>query len=452
MYKIIKKGGYFMKRRFLAFGLVLVMMCVVMLTGCGGSKTDQPSGKEQTTDQSGSGNNASKDTSSGPVTITYGLWDTNQAEGFKTMISEFEKENQNIKIEMQVTGWSEYWTALDVAASSGTLPDTFWMHTNSIYKYTSQEMIMDLTDKIAKSDKVKMENFPQGLVEIFNYNGKQYCVPKDYDTIGLWYNKTAFDEAGLKYPDETWTWDDLYEAAKKLTKPDKSQYGFLAALHNQEGFYNFIYQNGGTVITPDKKSGYDDPKTIEAMEYYVRFVKEGLSPQVFDDSERAQLMQNGLVAMGLFGSWNLSGFAANEFMSQNCDVTVLPASPSGGRASIFNGLGYAIAPNTKNEDAAWKWIEYLGSKEGQTRQAELGIAISAYNGTADAWVNSNKTFGIKCFIDMVKYAQIRPYSNTTTIWEDKVYEELRGAFTGEKTVEQACRDAARVMNECLAQE
>lgn len=163
-------------------------------------------------------------------------------------------------------------------------------------------------------------------------------------------------------------------------------------------------------------------------------------------------MENGLCAMGFFGSWNLSGFTSNEYMSKNFDVTVLPASPSGGRASIFNGLGYAIAPNTKNADAAWKWIEYLGSKEGQLRQAELGIAISAFNGTADAWVNSNDIFDIKCFIDMVDYAQIRPYSNTTAQWEDKTYEALRGAFTGEKTVEQACIDAAAIMNESLAQE
>ncbi|WP_304519324.1 hypothetical protein [Clostridium estertheticum] len=53
---------------------------------------------------------------------------------------------------------------------------------------------------------------------------------------------------------------------------------------------------------------------------------------------------------------------------------------------------------------------------------------------------------------MVKYAQIRPYSNTTGVWEDKAYEVLKGAFTGEKTVEQACTDAAAVMNKSLVQE
>ncbi|AGC68632.1 extracellular solute-binding protein, family 1 [Thermoclostridium stercorarium subsp. stercorarium DSM 8532] len=439
-----------MKRRVFSAMLSLIFV-LTMLAGCGNTSVD----KSQSTEPAKTQKNISgeKTTSTAePVTVTYALWDSNQALGFEKMADEFTEKNPNIKIEIQLNGWSDYWTALDAAASAGTLPDTFWMHSNNFYRYASNEMLKSLDDLIASSDKIDLKNYPEGLVSLYNYNGKQYCIPKDFDTIGLWYNKTMFDEAGLEYPDENWTWDDLYEAAKKLTKPDKSQYGFLAPLHNQEGFYNFIYQNGGTVITPDKKSGYDDPKTIEAMEFYIRFVKEGLSPLIFGDAERAEAMQNGLCAMGFFGSWNLSGFAANEYMAKNFDVTVLPAAPNGGRASIYNGLGYAIAPNTKKLDAAWKWVEYLASEEGQLRQAELGIAISAYKGTADAWVESNKTFNIKCFIDMLDYAVIRPYSNTTAVWEDKVYEELRGAFTGEKTVEQACRDAAAVMNESLAQE
>ncbi len=112
--------------------------------------------------------------------------------------------------------------------------------------------------------------------EIYNHEGKQYAVPKDFDTIGLWYNKNLFDEANLSYPDESWDWDDLYEAAKVLT--NDQVYGILTPLHNQEGYYNFVYQNGGTIITDDKKSGYDDPKTIEALEYLREFCERRLVP------------------------------------------------------------------------------------------------------------------------------------------------------------------------------
>ena len=428
-----------MKKRFVS--LVLAgMLAVTGLVGCGNSTATSDS-KTASTGSSGE-----------DVKITYALWDSNQEKGIRTMADEFEKANPGIKIDLQVVGWADYWTMLEAAATGGSLPDTFWMHSNEIYRYASNGMLMDLTDKINKSNEIKLSNYPEGLVKIYNQDNKQYAIPKDYDTIGLWYNKTMFDKAGIKYPDETWTWDTLYDAAKKLTTGDGKQYGFLAPLHNQEGYYNFVYQNKGTIITDKKVSGYDDPKTIEAMNYYVKFVKDGISPQVFGDAERAETLQNGLCAMGLFGSWNLSGFTANEYMAKNFNVAVLPSGKDGTRASIFNGLGNAISAKTKHPEEAWKWVQYLGSKEGQTRQAELGVAISAYNGTSDAWVNSNKTFNIKSFIDMVKYAQIRPYSNTTAKWEDKAYELLKGSFTGEKTVDDACKETAKMMNECLAEE
>ena len=281
------------------------------------------------------------------------------------MADEFEKENPDIKIDIQVNGWDDYWTALEAAGTGGSLPDTFWMHSNNIYYYGSNGQLLDLTDYIEKSDKVDLENYPQQLDDIYNIDGKQYAIPKDYDTIALWYNKTLFDEAGISYPDETWTWDTLKDAAKKLTKDDGSQYGFCAGLHNQEGYYNFVYQNGGEIITDDKKSGYDEKATIEGIEEYFSYVKEGLSPAIYDDQARAEAIQNGLCAMGLFGSWNLSGFASTDFMKENFDCAVLPSANDGTRASIFNGLGNAIAASTKHPDEAWRWVEYLSSKEGQ---------------------------------------------------------------------------------------
>lgn len=70
------------------------------------------------------------------------------------------------------------------------------------------------------------------------------CHSKDYDTIALWYNKTLFDEAGISYPDETWTWDTL-KMQPKTDKDDGSQYGFCAGLHNQEGYYNLYIRMEG---------------------------------------------------------------------------------------------------------------------------------------------------------------------------------------------------------------
>ncbi|ADU29366.1 ABC transporter substrate-binding protein [Evansella cellulosilytica] len=436
-----------MKKR-LFFLSILSLLVVLLLGACG---DDTESTGENAGDNGGSTDEAPTG-SDEEVELRFALWDSNQEPGLRQIANDFEEENPNIKINIEVIGWSDYWTMLEAGATGGSLPDVFWMHSNEIFRYASNEMLLDLNERIQSSDVVEMDKFPEGLKSIYNFEGVQYAIPKDYDTIGLWYNKTMFDEAGVDYPDDTWTWDDLYDAAKQLTKDDGSQYGILTPLHSQEGYYNFVYQNGGTIITDDKRSGYDDPKTIEALEFYINFVREGLSPESYSDAERATFLENGIAAMGFFGSWNLTGFTENEYMAENFDVTVLPATNDGGRASIFNGLGNAIAYNTEHPEEAWKWVEYLSSKEAQTRQAELGIAISAYEGAADDWVNSNDIYNIEVFIDMVDYAQIRPYSNTTIVWEDRAYEALIGAFTGEKTVEEAAKDAAAIMNESLEQE
>jgi multiple sugar transport system substrate-binding protein len=261
-----------------------------------------------------------------------------------------------------------------------------------------------------------------------------------------------FDAAGVAYPNGDWTWEDLKAAAEKLTKKDGSQYGILAPLHNQEGYYNFVYQNGGTIVTADKKSGYDDPKTIDAIKYYFDFVRNGLSPVITGDAERAEAFQNGLTAMAFFGSWNLSGFAANEYIAKNCDVAVLPKSNSGGQASIFNGLGNCIAATTEHPEEAWKWIEYLSNEAGQKKQAELGIAISAYNGTAEAWTKAYPGFHVQAYLDMVTYAQIRPYTNQTSLWEDKAYELLTNVYANGGDVEAACKEAAAMMNNAIEHE
>ncbi|MEK5252846.1 sugar ABC transporter substrate-binding protein [Paenibacillus sp. FSL F4-0125] len=435
-----------MKKKIFPFMLVVLLMMTV-LSACGGNKNNNAATDNAKNGDAAAATDASV-TSGEKVTLKYAIWDSNQEKGLRTMADEFEAANPNIKISIEVTGWAEYWTMLEAGATGGALPDVFWMHSNEIYRYASNGMLMDLNDRISASKAVDMGKFPEGLSKIYNFEGKQFAIPKDYDTIGLWYNKTLFDQAGLKYPNDTWTWDDLYKAAKALTKD--GVYGILTPLHNQEGYYNFVYQNGGTIITDDKKSGYDDPKTIEALEYYVKFIRDGLSPEVYGDSERAEALQNGLAAMGFFGSWNLSGFTSNEFMAKNFDVAVLPKQVK--QASIFNGLGNAIAAKTEHPEEAWKFVEYLGSKEGQEKQAELGVAISAYEGAADLWLTSNKTFNIQAFIDMVDYAVIRPYSNTTAVWEDKAYEALKPAFSGAVPVADAAKAAAKIMNESLAEE
>lgn len=427
--------------------LALASTMVFSVAACGGSKDDGGS--------SDAGDSKKEEKSEGGDTLSISIWDTNQEPGINEILADFTEET-GIKTKLTVVKWDEYWTMLEAGAQGGSLPDVFWMHSNESQRYMSNDMLLDLTDKIADSDLIDPANYPEDIWGLYTYDEKYYAVPKDVDTIALWYNKAMFEEAGLDYPTADWTWDDLIEAAKKLTKEDGSQYGLAVRNdNNQAGYYNMIYDNGGYIINDDKtKSGWDDPKTIEAMEVLEGWIKDGVMPPIETMSENGEdvLFQSGKVAMVLQGSWMVATYRDNEYTAENCDVVELPKNAATGRrASVYNGLGWAASANGKNTENAWKLIEYLGSEKAQKKQAELGVTMSAYKGTSDAWANS-ADFNLQAYLNMMEDMEIRPYSKSTVTWENEDNEILKSVYMGEKSMADACKEMADQMNEKLAEE
>lgn len=425
--------------------LCLAGAMVLSTVACGGGSGDSGS--------SGGGDSDSGSSEGGELSIS--IWDTNQEPGINEILADFTKET-GIKTKLTVVKWDEYWTMLEAGAQGGSLPDVFWMHSNESERYMSNDMLLDLTDKIADSDLIDPANYPEDIWGLYTYEDKYFAVPKDVDTIALWYNKKMFDEAKLDYPTADWTWDDMFEAAKKLTKDDGSQYGLaLRNDNNQAGYYNMVYDNDGYIINDDKtKSGWDDPKTIEAMEQVEEYIKAGVMPSIETMSENGEdvLFQSGKVAMVLQGSWMLAAYKDNEYTAENCDCVELPKSATTGRrASIYNGLGWAAAANGSNTENAWKLIEYLGSEAAQKKQAELGVTMSAYTGTSDAWAES-ADFNLQAYLNMMDDMVIRPYSKSTVTWENEDNEILKDVYTGDKSMADACKEMAKQMNEKLGEE
>ena len=389
----------------------------------------------------------------GELNVT--IWDENQRAGLQEIVDDWSAIS-GVKATIQVVNWDNYWTLLEAGASGGELPDVFWMHSNQAQKYMENDMLLDLTDRIAASDKIDLANYYEGIVDLYRLNDKQYAIPKDIDTIALWYNKTMFDECGVAYPDDTWTWADMADAAAKLTTDDHWGYA-IAPSNNQDSFYNVVYSYGGEIITDDKKaSGWDEPQTIAAMEYITDMIKAGSCPDLttLADNGADVLFRSGKAAMVTQGSWMLAAFRDDEYTHDNCDVAVLPyyKDPSD-RVSIYNGLGWAAAANGKNLDAAWSLIEYFGTKEAQEKQAELGVTMSAYKGCSDLWKNSVDCFDLTGHMDMLNARLVfRPYSKNTVEWENMQTEKLQDAWSGAKETAEVCKGIATAMNEILAEE
>ena len=159
--------------------LILVTLAFFMLLSCGGKK------------DAATGDSASKD---GNKEISFMIWDKNQEPGMSAIARAFEEKNPGVEIKVQVTGWDEYWTKLEAAATGGSLPDIFWMHSTRFYDYANNNILLEVGDTIGDGYK----NFPEDLVKLYEFNGKNYAVPKDFDTIGMFYNKALFDKAKIK--------------------------------------------------------------------------------------------------------------------------------------------------------------------------------------------------------------------------------------------------------------
>jgi multiple sugar transport system substrate-binding protein len=383
----------------------------------------------------------------GEKVLTFMIWDKNQEPGMQAIADSFTETHPDVKVKVQVTGWDEYWTKLEAAATGGALPDIFWMHSTQFYKYASNGILLEVGDTVGKDE---YRNFPKDLVDLYVLDGKNYAIPKDFDTIGVFYNKELFDNAGVAYPDGTWDWNEFVETAKKLTKD--GVYGVAAPLDAQQGYWNTIYQNNGYVIK-GKKSGYDAKASQEALQWWVDLsLKEKVSPTQIQFAETGpfEMFMSGKVAMIELGSWMVPGMEQNEAMADKIDVTYLPKGKTS--ASIYNGLGYSAASNTKYPEEAREFLKFAASKKANELQSQYASAIPAYNGTQQGWVDHNKKMNLRVFVDQLAAGVIFPNSKKAPEWRAYENELFAPVFAGTSTVEDATVEYAERMNEILATE
>ncbi len=386
------------------------------------------------------------------VSLTYMIWDKNQQPAMQTIIKNFEKTHPHVTVTVEVTPWAAYWTKLQTAATGGSLGDVFWMNGPNFQKYASNGVIAPIDDNV-KADNVSLSNYPPALVKLYTYNGKLYTLPKDFDTVGLWYNKALFKAAGVSYPDTTWTWQSVQDAAKKLTNPAKGVWGIAAPMLDQEGFYNTILQNGGTVISSDKKkSGFDDPASIGGLQFWTDMIQKKYSPTQaqMTDTVPLNLFESGKVAMLYTGSWNAVEFNSNSYTKTNVDVTVMPKGKT--RATVIHGLANVISANTPHAAQAWEFVKYLGSKEAAEVEASSGATIPAYTGTQDAWVKAYPQYHLQSFLDELAYAVPYPVSKNTAAWIDVQNKILTQVWSGQMSVDAGAKELATQMNALLAKE
>jgi multiple sugar transport system substrate-binding protein len=388
------------------------------------------------------------------VTLSYALWDQAQVPAMEQIIGEFKQAHPNIDVKIQLTPWDDYWTKLQTSATGGSAPDVFWMTLAYFKLYASNGILMPLDDKIA-AEGIDMANYVPAMAEAYKYDGVQYGMPKDVNAFGLFYNKDLFTAAGVPFPDATWTWQSVIDAAQKLTDPAKGVYGIAAQEGDELAWYLTVPQAGGFVISDDgKNSGYDKPETIAGIQFWVDLVnKYKASPnlQQLTDTDALSMFTSGKVAMYYGGSWDPVAIAEVPAAKAFTDMAPLPKGPAGGKF-YSNGLANSIYANTQHPEEAWQFVSFLSSKRANEIQAATGTVIPAFNGQAGAYVAGLPWMNAQALIDQLPEALPFPVSENTPAWRRNATAEFAKAWTGEETVEAVAGRVAQQMNDALAAE
>ncbi len=414
--------------------LLLICSMITVMGGCGKSGNEVDNNGTKSADKK--------------AELKMIFWDSNQEIGLKAMADGFMKQNSDIKVTVETIPWGEYWTKLQAAAQGGDMPDIVVMHPDEVENYARGGVLMDLTD-ILNGDIAGKGNYPDYVVEDFVIDGKNYGIPKDIGTLALFYNKDLFDNAGVEYPTSDWTWDDLSAAAEKLTDKDAGIYGLNADNNGQNFYWNLIWQNEGDIFDPaNKLCTFDSPESTEAIKYAISFIEKGHSPTPADFSNLTadEYFESSKSAMTYAGSWMLTEYQNVEDL--NFGVAELPKGKV--RASICSGMGFSVSAKTKYPEAAKKLAEYLGSEEAQTLQAESGVAIPAYKGTQQPWVDQFKDFDASAFVKVEDYGHTSPGLTTSTSEAGAFLDDyMPRIFSLQLPVEEGLKEMTEKINQAI---
>lgn len=374
-------------------------------------------------------------------------WTSSPAEEelLQSLIKDFEAKNPDIDVVYEpIPG--DYMTKIKSMLAAKNAPDVFYLDVFEAPGLIERNLVRPLND-LMKTTRTEASEFLPTLIDGFSKDGKVYGIPKDFNTLGLFYNKEMFDAAKIAYPDASWTWDDLRDAAKKLTKG--GVYGF-GVPPDQGRFPVFLFQNGADILTADKKaSALNTKAAAEALEFYSGLVfkdKAGARPSDLGNQWQGTLFGQGKVAMVYEGGW-LIPYLKNEFPNIKYGVSELPKGPKG-RGNLYFTVAYVIPNTSKQPEAAWKLIQHLTSLESQTKVLESGFALPTRVALQDSkYLKQNPN--VAAIFKGYAYAKPYQFGEKGARVLDIVAKMLEKVFIGKVDPQDALTEAHNLINKEL---
>ncbi len=428
-----------MKKKIL--GVLLTVIMVTSLVACGGSDTSEaPSGEASADSEESSVD--SEDATGGevePVEITYTYWadKTEYSQLMQDIIAKFNETNESgitvIGEEMPWDGGAYSENLFNAAMGGGQTDTAAWKLTATPLFYNN-DLLADLTPYINEWD--MKDDIDENMFEVMkSASGTEeiYVMPWNTQILYVYYRPSYFEQAGIEVPT---TYEEFLTAIEKCTmdtdgdgKTDVYGFGMRGSNGGQEPWGNFIHGTGGS---------FDDLTSEEAiagMQDYTDVYTNGYAPATAVGDGFNEIIagfQSGLTAMTVHHTGSSAGMV--EIFGDDVSAFAFPAGD--GQWTSMGDTENVIFESCENKEAAFEWISYLATGEGQQMWCEGTGNVPVSKTVQETEFFQNDRF-MKASFDGQSYAGVIPIKDTTTEWVSSVWPNtISQALTEDITAEE----------------
>jgi len=330
--------------------------------------------------------------------------------------------------------------------TGGSPADVIMLSYLDLAGYASRGLLAPVAPYLANSSVLNTSQFFQESLGPFNYNRQLQCLPQNVSGLVVYYNRSLFRQAGVPEPASRWTWDQFLDTARALTRPasggQPEQYG-LGLEPTLIDFAPFIWQGKGTLVDNSlwpTELAFNAPAVLTATTWLV-----GLQTQyhVVPDSQSElaassqQRFMDGTLAMLIGPRYDVPAY--RQITAFDWDVAPLPES-GGRRTNVILSDGYCLSAASPRKTAAWQFIEFADSPDGEAILSKSGAIVPALTAVAKSSALLDpgaKPAHSQVYLDSVADARGLPQLENWIDIQAIVDQELQQAFYGQKDAADA---------------
>ena len=365
---------------------------------------------------------------------------------YEAAVEEFNAAGRGFTVVLENTPWSEYWQKLQTQTASGTMPDV-WNYVPGFGQEWLENGLLLPIDDYVEATGMDLSDFIPGMLDYMRYEDGLYGLPYDMSGHILFYNKDLFDQAGLDYPTEDWTFEDVREAAETIVSEIGSVdgervYGFGNYMNSSWSSAGYYRSFGGDFVTSDLEVEIDSQGSIDALQFFVDLRNDGLAPPPTEagigDTAGGQFITwlTGRAGMILDGPWAIPTYL--ETVEFEFDIVPVPIGSVQRSPSLLGGT-FVIAGDTAYPEEAFEFLSFITSEaQLETIVAESGAGIP---GRRSAFDTMTPLMEKAANFIMENNQAFYPVRGSFAIF-DKQNSEFELIFNGEKSVEEGLAEVA----------